>query len=252
MTETARKKAFPDFRTRLKGRAARRVRAGVAWILQGAVMTALTGSRLLGDLSPFSVACFAAGLAAGWRPLPMALGCALYGVLSGWSAQAVSALTGCALAGAFELLVRRLPVLRLAAARDGITALEAGAAALLPGLFMAGGVPYNMMTALLSSCAAALLAPSLTGAMALRPDRKRLLPDERLSCALLAEMILIGMGSLPFAGGEIAEGAAVFVTLILSSRGPAMGAMGGIACGAALALGSGVAPAGSALGLCGL
>ena len=222
------------------------------WFFQAAVMAALTGTRMMGDISPFAAACFAAALACGWPPLPMALGCALYGALSGWSAPSLAALGGCAVCLAGEALIRRLEKARLAALRDALTGLEAFAAALLPGLVLAGGLPYNYMTALLSSFAAALLAPALIGALSLRPGRKRLLPDERLSCALFAEMILIGMGSLPFAGEEIAGCGAVFVTLVLASRGPALGAMGGIACGAALALGSGVAPAGSALGLCGL
>ena len=212
-------------------------------------MTALTGSRMMGDIPPFAAACFAAGLACGWPPVPMALGCALYGALTGWSASFLAALAGCAVCLAVETLLRRMEKARLAALRDALTGLEAFAAALLPGLALAGGLPYNYMTALLSSFAAALLAPALTGALSLRAGRKRLLPDERLSCALLVEMILIGLGSLPFCGGEIAGCGAVFVTLVLASRGPALGAMGGVACGAALALGSGIAPAGSALGL---
>ena len=235
---------------RINGKTA--LRTAAVWLLQGGAALALTGSRLLGDLSPFSAACCAAGLACGWSPLPMALGCAMFGLLNGWDARAVSALVGVALIGAFEWTARRLLKEKLSALRDGVACLEAFAGVLLPGIFMAGGIPYNDITAFLSATVAALLAPSLIGALSLRPGRRRLLPDERLSCALFCEMLLIGMGSLPYAGGEIAEGAAVFLTLILASRGPAMGAMGGIACGAALALGSGVAPAGSALGLCGL
>ena len=215
-------------------------------------MAMLTGSRMLGDLSPFSAALCAAGLAQGWPVAPMAAGCALYGLLAGWPPQAPAALAGCAVALAAERLLRRAAGTRLHALRDGLTGLSACAAVLLPGLILSRGLPYNLVTTALSASVAALLAPTLSDALALKPDRRVLLPEEQLSCAILAVMLIVGLGSLPRFGKQAAEGAAVFFTLLAAFRGPGMGAAAGIACGAALALGSGIAPAGSALGLCGL
>jgi len=232
--------------------AALSLRAWAGWAGQAALMTALTGSRMSCSVPPFAVACFAAGRGCGWPPLPMLLGCALHGLLSGQTVQAAAALLGCAVALALNAVARGLIKKEAPGQRDALIALGAGVGALLPGFALAGGIPYNYVTALLAAAVSALLAPALTDALSLSPERRRLLPEERLSCALLAEMTLIGLCSMPRAGGWIAEAAAVFATLVMASRGPAMGALGGIACGAALALGTGVAPAGSALGLAGL
>jgi|GEM_PF-873134 len=253
MIETIREKAARGVTARMREMAsARNLRRLARWAGQAAALMALTGSRTLGDLSPFAMACFAAGLAADWSPAAMAAGCALYGWLARWPVQAVTALAGCAVALAGKRLETRLRRDRPAMPREVSAGFEAGAAVLLPGLAASGGLPYNILAAALSAAVAALLAPALIGALSLSGRRKRLLPDERLSCALFAMTLLIGLGSLPFCGAEAAEAAAVLLTLIMASRGPAQGALGGIACGAALALGSGVAPAGSALGLSGL
>ena len=160
MLETTRKRprlprAAKGLIGRINGKTA--LRTAAVWLLQGGAALALTGSRLLGDLSPYSAACCAAGLACGWSPLPMALGCAMFGLLNGWDARAVSALVGVALIGAFEWAARRLLKEKLSALRDGVACLEAFAGVLLPGLFMAGGIPYNDITAFLSATVAALI-----------------------------------------------------------------------------------------------
>ena len=227
-------------------------RRWAAWALQGALMAALTGSRLLGDLSPFSAALCAAGLARSWSVVAMSAGCGVFGLLAGWPTQALAALAGCAVAAVAEGVARRVAGPRLNALRDGLTGLTACAAVLLPGLILSHGLRFNLMAAALSACLAALLAPALSGALSISPRRRRLLPDEQLSCAILAVTLITGLGGFPYGGQQLAETAAVLFTLLAASRGPGAGAAGGIACGAALALGSGVAPAGSALGLCGL
>ena len=123
----------------------------------------------------------------------------------------------------------------------------------MPGLAVSGGLTFNGVMALLSAVIAALLAPAVQPALALHPfSRRRYLSEERLSAALMALMLLIALGSSPFCGLFLAQCAAALLTLVCASQGAGAGTAGGVACAAALALGTGLAPAGQALALGGL
>ena len=265
--------ALENFKRRL-GRFPTAVgRFQLIWIAQGALLAVLSSSRLMSELSPFAVACFAAALDCGWPPLPMLAGCLLHALAAGWSLPALTVPAGCllvwglrALAGRFLNNIaapesesgkgrraRRKAAVQKNGLREVLVAAQAGLGVLAPGLIVSGGLTFNGIMAMLSAVIAALLAPAVQPALALRPlSRKGYLSEERLSAALMALMLLIALGSSPFCGLFLAPCAAVLLTLVCASQGAGAGAAGGVACAAALALGTGLAPAGQALALGGL
>ncbi len=242
------------------------------WLAQGAVLAVLSSSRLMSALSPFAVACFAAALDCGWPPLPMLTGCLLYALAARWSLSALTVPAGCLLVLGLRALERRLfkiaapqsasgksrrarrrAIVQKTGLREALVAAQAGLGVLVPGLIVSGGLTFNGIMALLSAAIAALLAPAVQPALALRPfSRRRYLSEERLSAALMALMLLIALGSSPVCGLFSAQCAAALLTLFCASQGVGAGAAGGVACAAALALGTGLAPAGQALALSGL
>lgn len=235
-----------------------RLKRALTYGLQAALMAVLCSSRLMSELSPFACACFAAALDAGWPCWFMLGGCLVHALIARGSLASLAALLGCALIAALHhpasLLIKRLMKRR---SQTGLTECTQSALAtlgtLLPGLIFSHALPFNVLTACLSAAIAALLAPSIAPALTLRPlSRRRYLTEERLAAALYMLMLLIALGSSPFFGVFFAQCAAVLVTLLCASQGIGLGAAGGAACGAALALGTGLAPAGSALALSGL
>ncbi|MDD7366532.1 MAG: SpoIIE family protein phosphatase [Clostridiales bacterium] len=241
------------------------------WIAQGALLAVLSSSRLMSALSPFAVACFAAALDCGWPPLPMLAGCLVHALAAGWSLPALTVPFGCLLVWGLRALERRFlkiasesesgkgrrarrrAIVQKNGLREVFVAAQAGLGVLVPGLAVSGGLTFNGIMALLSAVIAALLAPAVQPALALRPfSRRRYLSEERLSAALMALMLLIALGSSPFCGLFLAQCAAALLTLVCASQGAGAGAAGGVACAAALALGTGLAPAGQALALGGL
>lgn len=219
-----------------------------------ALMTILCSSRLLGELAPFAAAFFAAALAEGASPLALIIGCLVHVLLTCANMASLVTLAGCLMIALLHRpLTRLIKPHRKRGLREITVALSAALGVLIPGLAVSGGLPFNLLTSSLSAAIAALLAPSILPALTLRSlTRRRYLPEERLSAALLALMLLIALGSSPFLGLFSAQCAAVLLTLLCASQGAGCGAAGGVATAAALALGTGLSPAGSALALSGL
>lgn len=230
------------------------IKRGLMLLIQAAILAVLCSSRLMSDLSPFATACFAAALDTGWSPWAMLCGCLIHVLAARASLSSLATLLGCALiAAAYRpslLLIKRR---RQNGLHEYLQACLAALGTLLPGLVFSHALPFNLLTACLSAAIAALLAPSIAPALTLRPmTRRRYLAEERLAAALGTLMLLIALGSSPLFGVFFAQCAAVLITLICASQGIGFGAAGGVSCGAALALGTGLAPAGSALALSGL
>ena len=224
-----------------------------AWALQGAVMYLAGRAQLAGELSPFAPALMAAGMRAGWNPWAMLMGAAAGALFQGGGA-AWTAFFACAAAWivmtAAELAAGRFE--RIEEMRDFLSGAAAGAGLLAAGLPGSGGIPLNVMTTALCSAVSMLLAPALTSGMGVRSSRRRLMPEEQLSTALLIMILLIGLRSAPYAGRFLSQSAAALTVLAFSGAGAAMGALAGLAAGTALTLGGSDPFMGSALGLCGL
>ena len=127
----------------------------------------------------------------------------------------------------------------------------AGAATLVPGLLSAQGAPGTSVAVLASALAAVCAEPFLESALAVRPGRRWLTGEERAGLALLAGLIICGLGTLSLPGAA-ATGAA------LAARLYPAGAAAGVGLGAGLLLsgGDGAIPAllgagGLAAQLCG-
>jgi len=221
------------------------------WCAQGAAMYLMTRARLLGELSPFAPACMAAGMTGGWNAGAMLMGCAL-GAAGGETD--FLPLISCAAVCAVMLIVRLIgrKTSRIGEMRDFLCGAAAGVGALLPGLILSGGIPYNILTAALSAAVSMCLAPALTSGLAVGPHRRLLMPEEQLSLSLLMVTGLIGLRGAPYAGRFLASFAAVLAVLAFSGAGSGMGALAGLAAGAALRLGGSDPFMGSALGVCGL
>lgn len=230
--------------------------------LAAGLMLLLARARLLGDLSPFAVALFSAGVAARWPVPAMLLGC-----LAGsrvWEGQLPQLLApiGCLIAYGVWLAARLFQTtFEMSAPRrrgerlGGQDALAAGAAmlgALVPGLMTAYGLSYNVMMCVVCALIAGLLAPTLISALSLKPQRLRLMPDEQLSLALLSCLCLLGLRGLPGWGAGLPQMAAVLATLLAAGRGVGLGATAGVLMGAVLSLNGSDPFLGAALSLCGV
>lgn len=226
------------------------------WAFQALSLALLSRARLVGELAPFAPACMAAGFMNGWNPAAMLLGCALGCLPDGQSVLNLLPLISCALVAVQALALkaarRFLRGGRQFPAMDFLTGIIAGISLLLPGLWLAEGILYNITTACLSGAVAALLAPALTSALGIAPGRKLLMPDEQLSLSLLILLSLISLRATPYFGRQLATCSAVLVALAGSGMGAGGGALFGIAAGTALTLGGSDPFIGSSLGLCGL
>lgn len=225
-----------------------------AWAGQAAAMALISRARLLGELSPFAPACFAAGFAGGWSPAAMLIGCAAGALITGGMQIDLLPLISCAAVCAIQFILRlirsRYP--EMDGMRDFLVGVTAGASLLVPGLILSGGIMYNILTAILGAAVACFLAPALISAAGIRADRRLLMPEEQLSLALLAMILLMGLRALPFAGKALSAMAAAGLTLLCSGAGSGMGALAGLAAGTALTIGGSDPFMGSVLGLCGL
>ncbi len=221
---------------------------------QAAGMFVLARAQLAGGLNPFAPACLAAGMISGFSPAVMMTGCALGSLAAG--AGEIDGITliacsiACALLVSMRLLEKKYEGLK--EKRDFLCGLAAGGGLLAPGLAFSGGILYNLLTAALNSGVAMFLAPALVSGMKIRPERRRLMPEEQLSASLLLMICLIGLRAVPHAGRFLSGASAVLITLIFSGAGAGMGAMAGLAAGTALTLGGSDPFMGSVLGLCGL
>lgn len=225
-----------------------------AWAGQAAAMALLSRARLMGELSPFAPAGFAAGFAGGWNPAAMLIGCAAGSLLMGGAEIDLAPLISCTVVCVMQFILRliRGKYPEIDRMRDFLAGMTAGASLLVPGLILSGGIMYNILTASLCAAVACFLAPALVSAAGIRADRRLLMPEEQLSLALMAMLILIGLRASPYAGKFLSSMAAAGITLLCSGAGAGMGALAGLAAGTALTLGGSDPFMGSVLGLCGL
>lgn len=189
-------------------------------------------------LSPFAPALFAAGLSSGWNPAAMLAGCVLSIPLGYAGPESFSACLSCLCVYGCFCVVRMafLPDSRTVWGRDIAMAACAGIGALLPGLALAKGLAYNLFAAFASCVIASACAPSLYAAVSVRPGRERLLPDERLSLALLAGICILGGNALPGSLRYVPLAEALLCVLLVSGGGAAKGCLAGAFSGVALRL----------------
>ena len=223
-------------RLRALGRAALRPAA------LGALMFLAMRAELLLRASPLAVALMAAALAAGEGAGALVVGC-LVGMLRLPLTQIPLLPTlSCAGVLAVELSLDLLPAARRWQP-DSRASLTAGLAALLPALIAGGGDPLASLQALACAALAATAAPFLRAALGLRPNRTRLMFQEKLGVGLFALAALAGSYAL---FPPLAETLAALIVLLF----PALGAAAGVLAGIALAAGGAGALMLASLALC--
>ena len=208
--------------------------------------------RLFGALRPFAPALTAAGLMSGWPGAALLLGTGGALLLSGWDAEALCSLLGCAGAWALSGLLR--PV---RSEKPGAREVRAGTLALCAALFqllplVAAFDGMELAKRLAGAVCAAALAPVLLPGCGLAAGRKRLMPDEQASLLTLCALALAGLQAVPLLGGWLG-GAGRFLCLLLGAwLGPAAGAAAGAVSGLSLVVFGGELRYGAYLSACGL
>lgn len=230
------------------------------WAMGVGLLFLLSRGKLLGDVAPFSAAAFSAGLVSGIPASAMLVGCALG--MEWWLGEmSLQPLMSCALVGLIYmgyklfLKITGLPVrqvTRRLGGQDLLAAAGAGVGVLVSALSLSHGLAYNAMSGLISAMIASLIAPCLISGLSLDLKRKRLLPDERLSLALLWALSLMGMQSFSPPLDGVADCAAMLSVLIAAGQSSGMGCLAGVVAGAVLSLSGGDYFFGAALSLCGL
>ena len=211
----------------------------LVWSAQAAMMFLASRAVLMNRLSPFAPALFSAGLACSFPPAAMLAGCLLAAPVGVAGPESFSPLLGCLGTWAAALLWRIVTGRALSnrAGRDARMAALALVGALLPGLILSQGLFYNLLAACTTAVVAAATAPSMWSALRIRRGRTRLLPEERLSAALLLAIAGLGLASLPGMFARSAVILACLCALLVSGSGMASGALAGAAAGLALRLG---------------
>lgn len=248
------------------------VRAALSALLQFLLLAALAFAlsratvadlNPMAALAPFAMALFAAGAVAGRSAAALLMGCVLGSIRDTLYAFNLSVPIGCAviLGGslAWSVLEPRLGKLRAAlrrapeiqarspnlARQDAVTcATLAGLGTLAPGLFYAGGMPWPSAQAVAAALAAMASAPFMRSALALRPDRRYLLPEERTGLFLTLCALSAGVFAL------FPPAALCLAGMAAALAWPQAGLIG-MGAGGAMLLCSGDARYAAALGLCG-
>ena len=234
--------------------------AALAFALSRATVVRLSP---MAALAPFAMALFAAGIEAGKNAAALLTGCMLGSVNATLDTFNLSIPVGCAVIlggslawslaepglGRLRAALRRAPEIQARspnrARTDAVTcAALAGLGALAPGLFFAGGLPWPSAQAVAAALSAMAAAPFLRSALATRPDRRYLLPEERTGIYLLGCMLGAGVYALWPPGALCLAGMA---TMLAWPQGGLMG----LGAGGAMLLVSGDARVIAALGLCG-
>lgn len=247
-------------RSEARRRPRMRVEGWMRWGVGAVLLFLMSRGKLLGDVSPFAAAAFAAGIAAGIPASAMLIGCALG--MEWWLGEmSVQPLLSCVLVELMHLGYRLflkatgLPVPKTTlqlGGKDLLAASGAGLGVLISALVFSHGLAYNAMSGLVSAMIASLIAPCLISGLSLERKRKRLLPDERMSLALIWALSLMGLQSFSPPMDMLADSAAMLSVLIASGQGAGMGCLAGAAAGAVIGLGGGDYFFGAALSLCGL
>lgn len=248
------------------------VRAALSALLQFLVLAALafalsraTVANLdpMAALAPFALALFAAGVVAGGNAAALLTGCVLGSIREALYTFNLSIPIGCAviLGGSlsWSLIEPRLGRLRAALRRapeiqarspnraraDAVTcATLAGLGVLAPGLCYSGGMPWPSAQAVAAALCAMGSAPFLKSALALRPDRRYLLPEERTGLFLMLCALSAGI----FA---VFPPAALCLSGVAAALAWPQAGVIGMGAGGAMLLCSGDPRYAAALGLCG-
>ena len=207
-----------------------------------AMMFLAMRAELLLRASPLAVALMAGALAAGESAGALVAGCLVGMLRLPLTDIPLLPALSCASILAAELTLELLPPARRWQA-DTRAALTAGLAALFPPMIAGGGDALASLQALACAALAAVAAPFLRSALMLRPDRTRLMLQEKLGLALFALAALAGLYALL---PPLAEALAVLFILLL----PSLGAASGVLAGIALAAGGAGALKLAALSLC--
>ena len=205
------------------------------------LLFALSRAQGFGGLAPFAVACFAAGLALRRSTGAMLLGCVLGAVKGGIETFNLTLPAGCAIAlggslawsaaaptiGRWRAARRRAPRNQARSPNRASDATQAAALAgtgvLIPGLLLARGEPWAS-------------APFMVCALAVRPGRRFLVPEERTGLAAFGAATVAGLYRL---WPPLAMGLGAGVVSLCAPAGAASGAV----LGGALLLASGDARA---------
>lgn len=213
----------------------------------GASLALFAQIRPVSGLAPFAMAALAAGLQAGVHPVFLLLG-SLAGMF-GADGAIVSVPAGAAVVLAGSLLARVGARFFRRGAEEAALPAIAGAAVLLPGISLAAGGPWQALRLVGCAAAAAASAPFLLAWMRVRPDRRRLMPEERTGLILF---LCVSGAGLCAIRPPLALVTAMVFTLIAAPLGAGAAACTGL-CGGASLMFAGLEPVrAAALGLCGL
>ena len=226
--------------------------------IQLIMMAVLTRATLLGDLSPFSTAWFAAGLFSGKSSIWMLIGCLLGSPWEAMGLHAVYAVIGCliSLAGFSTLRITGIydslsePDRRsILSGRDSWMAVTAALGGMVAPLVLSAGDPYALFLALINGLLSLAIAPVLSCAFFITKKRTMLLPEEKLSICVIIIAVLLGIMRSPFS--FLALPTAALFTLIGSTAGVGLGSAVGILCACSLSFSGSDPMIGASLGLMG-
>ena len=215
----------------------------LGWALLALAMLLLCRAQLAPMSAPFAMAFLSAALLAGKNAGAMLVGCML-GAING-SLRDFNLLLpiGAAiiLGGSITWDLCRPGVSGRRSARNPAPRMQArspnqrmltvcsalaGAGALIPGLVDAGGETWPSIQALASALAAVAAAPFLRAALSWRPERRFLMPEERIGLWLLTGALTAGLAAFSMPTALCAGGVA---TLILYPSGALAGTAMGLA-----------------------
>ena len=191
-------------------------------------------ARMLGQLAPFAVALFAAGVCASVSPATLLLGCVAGSVRFPIWTSDLTLPVGCATVLLGVLTLERLQK-KLRLRPEAFSAILAFAGVLVPGLAAAHAQTNGAVMALLAAAVASASAPALREALLWRPGKNR---DVRAPAALVLFAALMGACALWPPGAYFLACVAV---LFSAERAPGAGALTGALTGCAL-LSGGCAP----------
>jgi len=207
-------------------------------------------------LAPLSMAFLSGAMTAGLHPALLSIG-ALTGMLAGGSSL-FSVPLGAAVITAgrcahLHLQHRRMKrggaLFESSGSEENAAALLAGAGALASGLALPLSGGWSAVQLLAAVLAAAAAAPFFRAFARVRPDRRRLMPEERIGLILF---LLAAVSGLAFLWTPLGVSAACMGAALCAGLGPGVGACAGLASGAALLAASPELSRCAVLGFCGL
>lgn len=193
------------------------------------IMFLLMHFELMLRASPLAAALMAAGLSAGRSPGALAAGCLLGMLRLPPGNIPLLPAVNCALVLAIELILSLLPSVKKWNAETRVS-LVSGFCVLIPGMIAAGGSLPESVRVLGCAALAAAAAPFFMPALALQPERTRLVLQEKIGVVLIVCGCIAGLHSLC---APLAEFSSILLLLLVP------GAAAGSTLGVALLFGGG-------------